>query len=332
MEWRFTIAVLVAVLSTGSQLIQAQNIAADEPGSLQLVKLMVDDGVRMSPLHPAPARNPLADESGKLASGLTFDLSVTPREYSFAELFLNSDASPLASNYSPASAMLLALGLRDLRLLERLLDKGIDPNVAFDHPAPAGLVNLFENPFVVRELTKDTRVTPLMLAVLTRQTDAVRILMRRGANTELCTRGLRMYPLDFAAELADIPMMQLLLHQEPAPDGAGRRVIVSLSAQKAWLMHDNNVLIETNVSTGRPGFATRTGEFVITHKYPEWKSTLYKASMPNFMRLNCSQAGLHSGYVPVGTPASHGCIRLPPANASTFYTIVRLGDRVSIVE
>jgi lipoprotein-anchoring transpeptidase ErfK/SrfK len=40
---------------------------------------------------------------------------------------------------------------------------------------------------------------------------------------------------------------------------------------------------------------------------------------------------MHSGYVP-GVPASHGCIRLPPRNAEIIYGMVKLGDRVSIVE
>ena len=114
-------------------------------------------------------------------------------------------------------------------------------------------------------------------------------------------------------------------------DGEGRHIIISLYAQKAWLMMNQQVLLETPISTGRPGFETRKGEFVVTQKYTAWKSTLYKAPMPDFMRLNCGQAGLHSGYVP-GVPASHGCIRLPPRNAELFYSLVKLGDRVSIVE
>jgi lipoprotein-anchoring transpeptidase ErfK/SrfK len=91
------------------------------------------------------------------------------------------------------------------------------------------------------------------------------------------------------------------------------------------------VLLETPVSTGKTGYPTRPGEYVITQKYPEWKSTLYKVPMPNFMRLSCGQTGLHGGVVP-GVPASHGCIRLPKEMAELLYQLVQPGDRVSVFE
>ncbi len=140
-----------------------------------------------------------------------------------------------------------------------------------------------------------------------------------------------MYPLDFAAELKSVPMMQLILGQVPTPDGQGRHVIVSISTQKAWFMLGSSVLLETPVSTGKPGYPTHPGEYVVTQKYPSWKSTLYKVPMPNFMRLNCGQTGMHGGYVP-GVPASHGCIRLPGDNAAAIYEVIQTGDRVSVVE
>ena len=113
---------------------------------------------------------------------------------------------------------------------------------------PTWLPGLFENGFVARVLTKDSRVTPLMLAVLSEQPDAVRLLLRRGANTEICTKMQHMYPLDFAAELKNLPIMQLLLGHEPTGDYEGRHVLISCSMRKkAWLMHDQEVLI------GNPG-------------------------------------------------------------------------------
>ena len=58
-------------------------------------------------------------------------------------------------------------------------------------------------------------------------------------------------------------------------------------------MYDNqgNEIFATRISTGRKGFATPTGEFVITDKYRDWTSTLYHASMPYFQRLSCSDFG-----------------------------------------
>jgi lipoprotein-anchoring transpeptidase ErfK/SrfK len=84
------------------------------------------------------------------------------------------------------------------------------------------------------------------------------------------------------------------------------------------------------VSTGRKGFPTPRGEYVITDKRRHWESTIYDgAEMPYFMRLSGSDIGLHEGVVPRG-PASHGCIRLPSASARMLYARMRLGDPVTI--
>jgi len=321
------IILLWAAYSTGLPFVQAQE--AENGISFTLCSY---NEPRMSPLPAAKgAVNQEARQTGFLESEPSSDALVPPREYSFTEYLLNEEADPQAQDCAPPTALALALALRDTRMLERLLDRGVDPNASLIAPLPIWLPGLFENAFIARVLTKDSRVTPLMLAVLSEQTQAVRLLLRHGANTETCTRTLHMYPLDFAAELKNLPIMQLLLGQEPTEKGRGRHVIISLYVQKAWLMDDQQVLVETPVSTGRAGFETHQGEFVVTQKYTAWKSTLYKAPMPNFLRLNCGPAGLHSGVVP-GVPASHGCIRLPPRNAELFYSIVKLGDRVSIVE
>ena len=93
---------------------------------------------------------------------------------------------------------------------------------------------------------------------------------------------------------------------------------------------DGNEIFATKVSTGRKGFATPTGDFVITNKHRAWTSTIYHASMPYFQRLSCSDFGLHEGNVP-GYPASHGCIRVPAGNAAKLFTMTQAGDRVRIV-
>jgi len=63
------------------------------------------------------------------------------------------------------------------------------------------------------------------------------------------------------------------------------------------------------VSTGRQGFRTPTGSYVVTDKHRKWRSTLYPAEMPYFMRLSCGDIGFHQGNLP-GYPASHRCIRM----------------------
>jgi lipoprotein-anchoring transpeptidase ErfK/SrfK len=123
-------------------------------------------------------------------------------------------------------------------------------------------------------------------------------------------------------------MMRLILGRDPLREE--RHIEVRLSEQKATLFDSaGNELFTTKVSTGRRGFATPTGEFVITDKNRDWTSTIYHASMPYFQRLSCSDFGLHQGNVP-GYPASHGCIRVPPGNAAKLFSMTETGDRVII--
>ena len=123
--------------------------------------------------------------------------------------------------------------------------------------------------------------------------------------------------------------MRILLGRQPESEPEVL-VTIDLSKQRAWVIQDGALLDTCSVSTGRAGYNTPAGRYVITDKHRHWTSTLYHCSMPFFMRLNCSAIGLHSGYV-TGRPASHGCIRLPYEKAQKFFEICRVGDEVQIV-
>jgi lipoprotein-anchoring transpeptidase ErfK/SrfK len=123
-------------------------------------------------------------------------------------------------------------------------------------------------------------------------------------------------------------MMRVILGQDAETEQ--RHIVVSLSEQRARVFDQSgNEIFSTKVSTGRRGYATRTGEFVITNKHRSWTSTIYHSSMPYFQRLSCSDFGLHQGVVP-GYPASHGCIRVPAGNAAKLFSLTETGDRVRI--
>ncbi|MDB6119210.1 MAG: hypothetical protein JWO08_2991, partial [Verrucomicrobiaceae bacterium] len=156
------------------------------------------------------------------------------------------------------------------------------------------------------------------------------LLMKHSASTEANTKRFNRYALDFAAEQSYLFLMRILLGRSPDAEPE-LLVTVDLSKQRAWIARHGKVIDTTSVSTGRDGYDTPAGRYVVTDKHRDWTSTLYKASMPWFMRLNCSAIGLHAGYV-TGRPASHGCVRLPPEKAREWFKIVGVGDEVQIVE
>jgi lipoprotein-anchoring transpeptidase ErfK/SrfK len=131
---------------------------------------------------------------------------------------------------------------------------------------------------------------------------------------------------------------------------------IDLSAQKAFLLHDGGVVYESPISSGRPGFRTRTGNFTVVQKDEDHLSTMYgsivdasgrtvvagadsgmkvppggkfiAAPMHHFLRFD-GATGLHAGHLP-GYPASHGCVRMPQAKAALFYNIVEVGTPVRV--
>ena len=108
--------------------------------------------------------------------------------------------------------------------------------------------------------------------------------------------------------------------------------VVDLAAQKAYLIIDEKVAVETRVCTGRRGKRTPTGTFTIMEKVRKGKiSSIYKCPLPYWMRLDGSAIGLHVGDLP-GYPASAGCVRLPSNIAPLLYDFTESGTTVKIVD
>ena len=109
-------------------------------------------------------------------------------------------------------------------------------------------------------------------------------------------------------------------------------LIVNLQAQRALLYRNGVPIAATTVSTGKQGRETPTGVFTILQKHVEHYSSKYdNAPMPYMQRLTWQGVALHAGKLP-GYPASHGCIRLPPAFAKLLYGVTSLGMTVVITE
>ena len=107
-------------------------------------------------------------------------------------------------------------------------------------------------------------------------------------------------------------------------------LVVSLSTQRAVVYRNGVPIGISTVSTGRPGYATPTGVFVILQKHVEHYSSTYdNAPMPYMQRLTWGGVALHAGNLP-GYPASHGCIRLPPEFARLLYGVTHRGMTVVV--
>src|SRR5439155_24281224 len=103
----------------------------------------------------------------------------------------------------------------------------------------------------------------------------------------------------------------------------------ALALQQIALPKNRVPVYHTPCSTGRPGYSTTRGDFVITNKERNHRSTIYHVDMPYFIRFSCLDFGMHAGYVP-DHPASHGCIRLPEEAARKFFSELPVGTLVTV--
>lgn len=114
--------------------------------------------------------------------------------------------------------------------------------------------------------------------------------------------------------------------------GGEKRIVVDISKQRAYLLIDGQIAIDTAVSTARSGKYTPRGEFKITERVKTGKtSTIYGCSLPYWQRLDQSPVGMHVGDLP-GYPASAGCIRLPHSVAPILFENTASGVTVQIVD
>jgi lipoprotein-anchoring transpeptidase ErfK/SrfK len=122
---------------------------------------------------------------------------------------------------------------------------------------------------------------------------------------------------------------QYLWRDVPDSEGA-ERVVVGLSDQMAYLYRGDTLMAVTTISSGRGSHPTPTGIFNILEKKPMHHSRKYEnAPMPFMQRIDNYGIALHAGHNP-GTPASHGCIRLPSKFAAKLYTVTGIGTPVLI--
>lgn len=213
--------------------------------------------------------------------------------------------------------------------VEELLAAGTPVDAELPLPAPKDFVARFRSGHLYYFVTVEHGLTPLMLAAGMGNADMVALLVGHGASVNARTKRHKTFPLWLAAKGKHTAVEQMLLGVKPGTEAARYLLEIDLGTQTAHLFTDGMPGEAIGISSGRPSFPTPRGEFVITDKHRKWRSTLYPADMPFFMRLSCGDFGIHAGYLP-GYPASHGCIRLEEKHAKDFFQRIPIGTKVVI--
>lgn len=217
----------------------------------------------------------------------------------------------------------------DSNRVHELLAAGADPNSTMTVPVDPALVELFRPTVLNYFLTGERGLTPLMVAATLGHLDVAKMLLAAGANPEARTKRHGTNALWLAGYKGHTAVTKLLLGVQPGSEADRMRIEVDLSAQTAQLFVDDVGEEAVPISSGRKGYTTPKGEFVVTNKHRHWRSTIYGTSMPFYLRLSCRAFGLHAGHLP-GRPASSGCIRLNKKDAQKFFDRVPVGTLVVI--
>jgi lipoprotein-anchoring transpeptidase ErfK/SrfK len=137
------------------------------------------------------------------------------------------------------------------------------------------------------------------------------------------------------------------------------KIVVNVGEQKAYFYKGKQLVGETTVSTGKPGFSTPPGRYSVVSKSIDHVSTVfgdYVDDYGNVVRSNVDSRkdarpkgshfdgarmpyamffrggyAMHQGYVPPYA-ASHGCIRLPGRMAERFFDNAPVGTAVTVKE
>jgi ankyrin repeat protein len=243
------------------------------------------------------------------------------------QLLLSKHSAPPTSEGKNVPLLAYAVAGNDSSLFATLLSCGADPNTVLPSRCDKDFLTLLPSKSFSSYVEGDKGLTVLMLAAGLGKEDYLRTLLAAGASRSQLTKRDKMSALDIAAETGHWRSSQILLGSGPPPDQL--RVEISLALQRVALFKNGVPVYRTQCSTGRQGYSTRRGDFVITNKERNHRSSIYHVEMPYFMRLSCLDFGMHAGLVP-NYPASHGCIRLPEEAARKFFSEIPIGTLVTV--
>lgn len=129
----------------------------------------------------------------------------------------------------------------------------------------------------------------------------------------------------------DLKPGEFVWNAAAAPEGP-IVVLVSLGEQRAYVYRNGVEIGVTTISTGKGGYETPTGVFVVLQKDKDHHSSKYNnAAMPYTQRLTWSGVALHAGGLP-GYPSSHGCVHLPSRFSEELFAVSPMGMTVVVVD
>jgi ankyrin repeat protein len=204
-----------------------------------------------------------------------------------------------------------------------LIKSGIELDGDEKIPATTTFREKFESTTFRYHLQVDRRIRPIMMASAQRDHEIAQALMDAGAKGNAYSRKYLSGAI-IGSWFKDTRMQQICLLGR-VPDPQPRTVVVDLSSQRVTLFENGVATYSTACSTGRSGYRTPTGEYVISDQNRHHTSTIYHSSMPFFQRFSFAAFGLHQGHLP-GYPASHGCIRLSYEGARYLFGKLEVGD------
>lgn len=133
----------------------------------------------------------------------------------------------------------------------------------------------------------------------------------------------------------------LLVSLECAAQQPQRQIIVSIPDRKLALLEDGDVLKVYDVAVGAEKSPSPTGDFTVVNRLEN--PTYYRpgvviepgANNPlgtRWMGLSLKGFGIHGTNQPqsIGKAASHGCIRMAQKDLEELFTLVQVGDTVTI--
>ena len=243
------------------------------------------------------------------------------------QLLLSKHSTPPTPEGKNVPLLAYAVAGNDSSLFNMLVSCGADPNTVLASRCDKDFLELLPSKSFSSYIEGDKGLTVLMLAAGLGKETYLRTLLAAGASRNQLTKRNKMSALDIAAETGHWRSSQILLGSGPPPDQL--RVEISLALQRVALVKNGVPVYRTQCSTGRQGYTTRKGQFVITNKERNHRSSIYHVEMPYFMRLSCLDFGMHAGVVP-NYPASHGCIRLPEEAARKFFSEIPIGTLVTV--